>query len=46
MIDRTLDRATGRLVGGSEQPQEVVEVWTFVRPHGGDWMLSAIQQTN
>jgi predicted lipid-binding transport protein (Tim44 family) len=46
MIDRTLDRASGRLVGGSEQPQEVVEVWTFVRPHGGDWMLSAIQQTN
>jgi predicted lipid-binding transport protein (Tim44 family) len=46
MIDRTLDRATGRLVGGSEQPQEVVEVWTFVRPRGGDWMLSAIQQTN
>jgi predicted lipid-binding transport protein (Tim44 family) len=46
MVDRTLDRATGRLVGGSEQPQEVVEVWTFVRPRGGDWILSAIQQTN
>jgi predicted lipid-binding transport protein (Tim44 family) len=46
MVDRMLDRATGRLVGGSEQPQEAVEVWTFVRPHGGDWMLSAIQQTN
>jgi predicted lipid-binding transport protein (Tim44 family) len=46
MIDRTLDRATGRLVGGSEQPQEVVEVWTFVRPRGSDWKLSAIQQTN
>ncbi|WP_024512746.1 Tim44-like domain-containing protein [Bradyrhizobium sp. ARR65] len=46
MIDRTLDRATGRLVGGSEQPQEAVEVWTFVRPRGGDWILSAIQQTN
>ncbi len=46
LIDRMLDRATGRLAGGSEQPQEVVEVWTFVRPRGGDWMLSAIQQTN
>lgn len=46
MVDRTLDRATGRLVGGSEQPQDAVEVWTFVRPHGGNWMLSAIQQTN
>ena len=40
------DRATGRLVGGSEQPQAAVEVWTFVRPRGGNWMLSAIQQTN
>ncbi|WP_024517987.1 TIM44-like domain-containing protein [Bradyrhizobium sp. Tv2a-2] len=46
MIDRMLDRATGRLVGGSEQPQEAVEVWTFVRPHGGEWILSAIQQSN
>jgi predicted lipid-binding transport protein (Tim44 family) len=46
MIDRTLDRSTGRLVSGSEQPMEAVEVWTFVRPRGGNWMLSAIQQTN
>jgi predicted lipid-binding transport protein (Tim44 family) len=46
MVDRMLDRSTGRLVGGSEQPQEAVEVWTFVRPRGGNWMLSAIQQTN
>jgi predicted lipid-binding transport protein (Tim44 family) len=34
------------MVGGSEQPTEAVEVWTFVRPRGGNWMLSAIQQTN
>jgi predicted lipid-binding transport protein (Tim44 family) len=34
------------MVGGSEQPQEAVEVWTFARPRGGSWMLSAIQQTN
>jgi len=46
MSDRTLDRSTGRLVSGSEQPTEAVEVWTFVRPRGGDWMLSAIQQTS
>jgi predicted lipid-binding transport protein (Tim44 family) len=46
IVDRTLDRATGHLVGGSEQPQEVVEVWTFVRARGSDWKLSAIQQTN
>jgi predicted lipid-binding transport protein (Tim44 family) len=46
MIDRMLDRATGRLVGGSEAPSEVTEVWTFMRPRGGNWVLSAIQQTN
>ena len=46
MIDRMLDRSSGRLVDGSEQPEEVVEVWTFVRPRGGNWMLSGIQQTS
>jgi predicted lipid-binding transport protein (Tim44 family) len=46
MIDRMLDRATSRLVGGSEQRTEATEVWTFMRPHGGNWVLSAIQQTN
>jgi predicted lipid-binding transport protein (Tim44 family) len=45
MIDKTLDRATGRLVEGSEQPVEVTEVWTFLRPRGANWELSAIQQT-
>jgi predicted lipid-binding transport protein (Tim44 family) len=48
LVDVTLDRATGRMVGGSPQPQEVTEVWTFVRPPGGSatsWKLSAIQQT-
>jgi predicted lipid-binding transport protein (Tim44 family) len=44
LVDKTLDRATGRLVSGSEQPDEVTEVWTFVRPRGADWELSAIQQ--
>jgi predicted lipid-binding transport protein (Tim44 family) len=44
LVDKTLDRATGRLVSGSEQPDEVTEVWTFVRPRGANWELSAIQQ--
>lgn len=38
------DRATGALVAGVEHPTEVVELWTFVRPKGGDWKLSAIQE--
>ena len=44
-VDKTLDRTTGRLVKGSEQPTEVTEVWTFLRPRGANWELSAIQQT-
>lgn len=46
MIDKYVDINSGRLVSGSEQPTEVTEVWTFVRQRGGNWMLSAIQQTN
>src|SRR6185312_2129386 len=45
MVDRYLDVASGRLVSGSEQPVEVTEVWTFARPRGSNWELSAIQQT-
>jgi predicted lipid-binding transport protein (Tim44 family) len=45
LIDKTVDRASGRLVEGSEQPSEVTEVWTFLRPRGSNWELSAIQQT-
>jgi len=45
LIDKTVDRASGRLVKGSEQPTEVTEVWTFLRPRGAGWELSAIQQT-
>ena len=44
MIDVTRD-ATGRITDGS--PTEHVtatELWTFVRAHGGRWILSAIQQ--
>jgi predicted lipid-binding transport protein (Tim44 family) len=45
IVDKTIDRATGRVVTGSDQPSEVTEVWTFVRPRGATWELSAIQQT-
>jgi predicted lipid-binding transport protein (Tim44 family) len=45
MVDKTIDRTTGRLVEGSEQPTEATEVWTFLRPRGANWELSAIQQT-
>jgi len=46
LVDKTLERGTGRLVAGSEQPIEATEVWTFVRPRGSNWELSAIQQTS
>lgn len=46
LTDKTLDRNTGAIVAGSEQPAEVTEVWTFARRTGGAWELSAIQQTN
>jgi predicted lipid-binding transport protein (Tim44 family) len=45
LVDKTIERGTGRLVAGSETPTEVTEVWTFVRPRGASWELSAIQQT-
>ena len=45
LVDKTIERGTGRLVAGSEAPTEATEVWTFVRPRGASWELSAIQQT-
>jgi predicted lipid-binding transport protein (Tim44 family) len=45
LVDKTLERGTGKLVAGGDQPAEVTEVWTFVRPRGSNWELSAIQQT-
>lgn len=48
LVDTLVDRASGRIVSGNpNQPEEVSEVWTFVRPAGSGpagWMLSAIQQ--
>lgn len=46
LVDKTLERTTGRLVAGSDTPVEATEVWTFARRRGGNWELSAIQQTN
>jgi predicted lipid-binding transport protein (Tim44 family) len=46
LVDRTLERGSGRLVSGSDTPVEATEVWTFARQRGGNWELSAIQQTN
>lgn len=45
LIDQMVDRSSGRPVSGSETPQEVTELWTFMRASGGRWVLSAIQQS-
>ena len=37
------DRRTGEVVSGNEAPSETTEIWTFTRPHGGEWQLAAIQ---
>ena len=44
LIDRYVDRATGKTADGNDAPQEATEVWTFTRAHSGNWLLSAIQQ--
>jgi predicted lipid-binding transport protein (Tim44 family) len=44
LTDKTIDRVSGRVVEGSDRPTEATEVWTFVRPRGANWELSAIQQ--
>jgi predicted lipid-binding transport protein (Tim44 family) len=42
--DSMVERASGRTVEGG-RASEVTELWTFRRARGGDWLLSAIQQT-
>lgn len=37
------ERATGRIVSGSDAPTETTEVWTFMRETGAEWLLSAMQ---
>jgi predicted lipid-binding transport protein (Tim44 family) len=45
MVDVTRD-ASGRVVDGSATEHvTATEIWTFVRSRGGNWILSAIQQT-
>ena len=44
LVDQTVERASGRTVEGGA-PSEVTELWTFMRARGGDWLLSAIQQS-
>jgi predicted lipid-binding transport protein (Tim44 family) len=45
LVDQTFERGTNRLVEGSATPVEVTEVWTFARQRGGNWEVSAIQQS-
>ena len=42
--DSMIERASGRIVEGGQE-SVVTELWTFVRAGGGNWLLSAIQQT-
>ena len=44
LTDSVVERASGRTVEGGS-PSEVTELWTFTRARGGNWLLSAIQQT-
>jgi predicted lipid-binding transport protein (Tim44 family) len=42
--DSMVERASERTVEGGAR-SEVTELWTFMRARGGNWLLSAIQQT-
>jgi predicted lipid-binding transport protein (Tim44 family) len=39
-----VERASNRIVEGGER-SEVTDLLTFLRARGGNWLLSAIQQT-
>lgn len=46
VIDVTRTLADGKVVAGSDTARtEATEIWTFLRSRGGNWILSAIQQT-
>jgi predicted lipid-binding transport protein (Tim44 family) len=46
MIDVMRNVADGRIVEGNEQVRtEATEIWTFLRGRGGNWIVSAIQNT-
>ena len=45
-IDVMRDRTSGAVLSGDpNRPTETTELWTFARPQGGVWKLSAIQET-
>ncbi|WP_206454194.1 Tim44 domain-containing protein [Aurantimonas marina] len=45
-IDVMRDRTTGEVVEGDpDHATETTELWTFVRQDGGEWKLSAIQES-
>ena len=45
-VDVMRDRTTGAVLSGDpNRPTETTELWTFVRPQGGAWKLSAIQES-
>jgi predicted lipid-binding transport protein (Tim44 family) len=44
--DALVDRDSGNVVEGGDEPDEGTEYWTFRRARGGPWMVSAIQQTH
>ncbi len=45
-VDVMRDRNTGAVVEGNpNEPVESVELWTFTRKSGGEWLLAAIQGT-
>lgn len=47
LIDYMKRISDGAVVEGSATERtEATEIWTMVRPRGGQWILSAIQQTN
>jgi predicted lipid-binding transport protein (Tim44 family) len=45
LVEQTVDRQSGRVVDGDTTPTAATELWTFRRAGGGQWLLSAIQQT-
>ena len=46
LVDYTVKKTDGTVVEGDRtKPTEAVEVWTFQRPAGGGWVLSAVQQS-
>ena len=44
-VDYLADRKTGNVVEGDKEPFERTELWTFLRSRGGEWLLSAVQES-